>query len=51
MSDTLVGPLSDLGMGGGGDDRPAGLDGTEEKIDGGSSEPSSMHDLSMSHRV
>lgn len=40
-----------LGMGGGGDDRPVGLDGTEEMIDGSASEPSSMHDLSMSHRV
>lgn len=49
--DTPVGPLSDLGMDSGGDDRAAVLDGTGGMIDGSSSEPSSMHDLSMSHRV
>lgn len=36
MSGAPVSPLSDLGMGGwgGGDDRPAGLNGAEGMIDG-----------------
>lgn len=38
-------PLSDLGIDGGGDDV------TEGMIDGRSTGPSSMGDLSMSHRV
>lgn len=47
QSDRLV----RYGRWGGGDDGPAALNGTEGMIDGCSSQPSSMHDPSVSHRL